>query len=81
MEPELYSRTLTVNGVSKAYAMTGWRIGYAGGPSELITAMRKIQSQSTTNPCSISQWAAVAALDGPQEFITTNNEKFRKRRD
>ncbi|MEL6532316.1 MAG: pyridoxal phosphate-dependent aminotransferase [Pseudomonadota bacterium] len=81
VEPELYSRTLTVNGVSKAYAMTGWRIGYAGGPSELITAMRKIQSQSTTNPCSISQWAAVAALDGPQEFITTNNEKFRKRRD
>ncbi|MEL7216627.1 MAG: pyridoxal phosphate-dependent aminotransferase, partial [Pseudomonadota bacterium] len=81
VEPELYSRTLTVNGVSKAYAMTGWRIGYAGGPSELITAMRKIQSQSTTNPCSISQWAAVAALDGPQEFIATNNEKFRKRRD
>lgn len=78
--PSLYDRTLTVNGVSKAYAMTGWRIGYAGGPKELIGAMRKIQSQSTTNPCTISQWAAVEALNGPQEFIKESNEVFLRRR-
>ena len=81
VEPGLYDRTLTVNGVSKAYAMTGWRIGYAGGPKELIGAMRKIQSQSTSNPCSISQWAAVEALSGPQDFIAENNAVFRRRRD
>lgn len=81
VEPALYERTLTVNGVSKAYAMTGWRIGYAGGPEPLISAMRKLQSQSTTNPCSISQWAAVAALDGPQNFLVEQSELFRKRRD
>jgi len=79
--PELYDRTLTCNGVSKAYAMTGWRIGYAGGPAELIAAMRKVQSQSTTNPCSISQWAAVEALNGPQDFIQPNADLFRRRRD
>ncbi len=81
VEPALYGRTLTVNGVSKAYAMTGWRIGYAGGPEKLIAAMRKIQSQSTSNPCTISQWAAVAALDGPQDFIAGNNRHFERRRD
>jgi Aspartate/tyrosine/aromatic aminotransferase len=81
VEPGLYDRTLTVNGVSKAYAMTGWRIGYAAGPKELIGAMRKIQSQSTSNPCSISQWAAVEALNGPQDYIATNNEIFARRRD
>ncbi|MFW5654812.1 MAG: pyridoxal phosphate-dependent aminotransferase [Roseicyclus sp.] len=81
VEPGLYDRTLTVNGVSKAYAMTGWRIGYAAGPEELIRAMRKVQSQSTSNPCSISQWAAVEALNGPQDYIATNNETFRRRRD
>ncbi|NDV01503.1 pyridoxal phosphate-dependent aminotransferase [Pseudoroseicyclus tamaricis] len=81
VEPGLYERTLTVNGVSKAYAMTGWRIGYAAGPKELIGAMRKIQSQSTSNPCSISQWAAVEALDGPQDFIAPNRALFERRRD
>lgn len=81
VEPKLYDRTLTCNGVSKAYAMTGWRIGYAAGPKELIGAMRKIQSQSTSNPCTISQWAAVEALNGPQDFIATNNEMFKRRRD
>ncbi|MEV8466515.1 pyridoxal phosphate-dependent aminotransferase [Fluviibacterium sp. DFM31] len=81
VEPALYDRTLTVNGVSKAYAMTGWRIGYAAGPKELIGAMRKIQSQSTSNPCSISQWAAVEALNGTQDFIPVNNETFKRRRD
>ncbi|MCV6584063.1 MAG: pyridoxal phosphate-dependent aminotransferase [Marinibacterium sp.] len=81
VEPGLYDRTLTVNGVSKAYCMTGWRIGYAAGPVELITAMRKIQSQSTSNPCSISQWAAVAALNGPHDFIADNNIAFARRRD
>ena len=81
VEPALYDRTLTVNGVSKAYAMTGWRIGYAGGPVEIIKAMAKIQSQSTSNPCSIAQWAAVEALTGPQDFIPTNNEVFKTRRD
>lgn len=80
VEPQLYDRTLTVNGVSKAYAMTGWRIGYAAGPEHLIAAMRKIQSQSTSNPCSVSQWAAVEALNGPQDYIATNNEKFVRRR-
>ena len=81
VEPGLYDRTLTVNGVSKSYAMTGWRIGYAAGPEHLIAAMRKLQSQSTTNPCSISQWATVEALNGPQEFLADRNEAFRKRRD
>ncbi|MFV1876923.1 pyridoxal phosphate-dependent aminotransferase [Nioella sp.] len=81
VEPGLYDRTLTCNGVSKAYAMTGWRIGYAAGPESLIGAMRKIQSQSTSNPCSISQWAAVEALNGTQDYIATNNEVFKRRRD
>ena len=81
VEPSLKSRTLTMNGVSKAYAMTGWRIGYAAGPAELIKAMTKVQSQSTSNPTSISQWAAVEALDGTQEFIKPNQELFKKRRD
>ncbi|WP_420397876.1 pyridoxal phosphate-dependent aminotransferase [Nioella sp.] len=80
VEPGLYDRTLTCNGVSKAYAMTGWRIGYAAGPELLIGAMRKIQSQSTSNPCSISQWAAVEALNGTQDYIATNNEVFKRRR-
>ncbi|MEM1072895.1 MAG: pyridoxal phosphate-dependent aminotransferase [Pseudomonadota bacterium] len=80
IEPGLYDRTLTVNGVSKAYAMTGWRIGYAAGPEKLIGAMRKIQSQSTSNPCSISQWAAVEALNGRQDYIATNNALFARRR-
>ncbi len=79
--PSLKDRTLTVNGVSKAYAMTGWRIGYAGGPAELIGAMRKIQSQSTSNPCSISQWAAVEALTGPQDYIAKSVAVFQRRRD
>jgi aspartate aminotransferase len=81
IEPELFERTLTCNGVSKAYAMTGWRIGYAAGPEQLIAAMRKIQSQSTTNPCTISQWAAVAALTGPQDFLKDNAAMFQRRRD
>ncbi len=81
VEPGLYDRTLTCNGVSKAYAMTGWRIGYAAGPVELISAMRKIQSQSTSNPCSVSQWAAVEALNGPQDYIPENNKMFVRRRD
>ncbi|WP_050931744.1 pyridoxal phosphate-dependent aminotransferase [Aestuariivita boseongensis] len=81
VEPGLFDRTLTCNGVSKAYAMTGWRIGYAAGPEPLIAAMRKIQSQSTSNPCSISQWAAVEALNGPHDFIAANNEAFKRRRD
>jgi len=81
VEPGLYDRTLTVNGVSKAYAMTGWRIGYAAGPEALIGAMRKVQSQSTSNPCSISQWATVEALNGPQDYLTERCEAFRKRRD
>ena len=79
--PGLFERTLTVNGVSKAYAMTGWRIGYAGGPAELVTAMRTIQSQSTTNPSSISQWAAVEALNGPQDFLEDAVKSFHRRRD
>ncbi|MEO8667856.1 MAG: pyridoxal phosphate-dependent aminotransferase, partial [Bauldia sp.] len=81
VEPALRDRTLTVNGVSKAYAMTGWRIGYAGGPKLLIKAMATLQSQSTSNPTSISQWAAVEALNGPQDFIPRNAEIFRQRRD
>lgn len=81
VEPKLFDRTLTVNGVSKAYAMTGWRIGYAGGPQPLIKAIATIQSQSTTNPSSISQWAAVEALNGPQDFIPVNQKTFRERRD
>lgn len=79
--PGLYDRTLTVNGCSKAYAMTGWRIGYSGGPEWLISAMRKLQSQSTSNPSSISQAAAVAALNGPQDFLADRNAAFLKRRD
>ena len=78
--PQLYDRTLTVNGVSKAYAMTGWRIGYAGGPEPLIKAMAKVQSQSTSNPCSISQAAAVAALDGDTGFLAERNAVFAERR-
>src|SRR6202047_2253220 len=81
VEPRLYERTLTVNGVSKAYCMTGWRIGYAGGPAELIKAMTTIQSQSTSNPSSISQWASVEALNDPQDFIPVNNKIFKERRD
>ena len=81
VEPRLKDRTLTMNGVSKAYAMTGWRIGYAGGPKPLIDAMRKLQSQSTSNPCSVSQWAAVEALNGPQDVLPEWREAFRRRRD
>lgn len=81
VEPKLFDRTLTVNGVSKAYCMTGWRIGYAGGPAQLIKAMATIQSQSTSNPSSIAQWAAVEALNGPQDFIPANNKVFKERRD
>ncbi len=81
VEPGLKSRTLTVNGVSKAYCMTGWRIGFAGGPAALIKAMAKVQSQSTSNPSSISQAAAVEALNGPQDFIAEHNEVFKQRRD
>ena len=81
VEPGLFDRTLTVNGVSKGHAMTGWRIGYAAGPEQLIAAMRKIQGQSTSNPSSISQWAALEAISGPQEYIALNNILFRGRRD
>ncbi|WP_420394263.1 pyridoxal phosphate-dependent aminotransferase [Acuticoccus sp.] len=81
VEPALKDRTLTVNGVSKAYAMTGWRIGYAGGPAALVKAMAKVQSQSTSNPSSISQWAAVEALNGTQAHIDRNNAVFKDRRD
>ncbi|WP_149142700.1 pyridoxal phosphate-dependent aminotransferase [Gemmobacter caeruleus] len=81
VEPRLYDRTLTSNGVSKSYAMTGWRIGYAGGPVALIKAMGTIQSQSTSNPCSVSQYAALEALTGPQEFLTANKALFQRRRD
>jgi len=80
-EPKLYERTLTVNGVAKAYAMTGWRVGYAGGPKDIVGAMNKIQSQSTTHTSSISQAAAVEALSGPQDFIAERNAVFRERRD
>ncbi len=79
--PELTDRTLTMNGVSKAYAMTGWRIGYAAGPQALINAMSKVQGQSTSNPCSIAQWAAVEALSGPQDFIARQAKVFEQRRD
>jgi aspartate aminotransferase len=81
VEPRLYQRTLTVNGVSKAYCMTGWRIGYGGGPQALIKAMGAIQSNSTANPCSISQAAAIEALTGPQDFIARHNKSFKERRD
>ncbi len=81
VEPRLYERTLTMNGVSKAYCMTGWRIGYGAGPEILIKAMSKLQSQSTSNPSSIAQWAAVEALNGSQDFIPRNNEVFKARRD
>jgi aspartate aminotransferase len=81
VEPRLYERTLTMNGLSKAYCMTGWRLGYAAGPEALIKAMCKLQSQSTSNPSSITQWAAVEALNGPQDFIGVNNAKFVERRD
>ncbi len=81
VEPSLYDRTLTMNGVSKAYCMTGWRIGYAAGPDALIKAMGTLQSQSTSNPSSIAQWAAVEALNGPQDFIPRNNAVFKGRRD
>jgi aspartate aminotransferase len=81
VEPELYPRTLTINGTSKAYCMTGWRIGYAGGDEKLIKAMAMLQSQSTSNPTAVSQWAAVEALDGPQDFIPKHNAIFKERRD
>lgn len=81
IEPRLYDRTLTMNGASKAYAMTGWRIGYAGGPATLIKAMSKIMSQSTSNPSSISQWAVAAALDGNHDFLGERNKAFKERRD
>ncbi|QNQ62980.1 pyridoxal phosphate-dependent aminotransferase [Brucella sp. 6810] len=81
VEPSLYDRTLTMNGVSKAYAMTGWRIGYAAGPIELIKAMDMIQGQQTSGACSIAQWAAVEALNGTQDFIPANKKIFQARRD
>jgi aspartate aminotransferase len=81
VEPALYERTLTMNGVSKAYAMTGWRIGYAAGPEPLIKAMAKVMSQTTSNACSISQWAAVEALNGTQQFIKPHARLFQERRD
>ena len=81
VEPGLYDRTLTMNGVSKAYAMTGWRIGYAAGPDEIVKAMTMIQSQQTSGTCSIAQWAAVEALNGPQDFIPERKQVFRERRD
>jgi aspartate aminotransferase len=81
VEPKLKDRTLTMNGVSKAYSMTGWRIGFGGGPKKLIKAMATLQSQSTSNPCSISQWAAVEALNGPQDFLKDWVNSFRERRD
>jgi len=81
IEPKLYERTLTLNGCSKVYAMTGWRLGYAAGPVDLVKGMNNLQSQSTTHACSISQAAAVAALNGPQDFIARNNEVFKQRRD
>jgi len=81
VEPGIYDRTLTMNGLSKAYCMTGWRLGYAAGPVKLIDAMRKLQSQSTSNPTSITQWAGVEALNGPQDFIARNNAVFVQRRD
>ncbi|MGB5396986.1 MAG: aminotransferase class I/II-fold pyridoxal phosphate-dependent enzyme, partial [Gammaproteobacteria bacterium] len=79
--PELQARTLVLNGVSKAYSMTGWRIGYAGGPAELIKGMKKVQSQSTSNPCSIAQYAAQAALEGDQDFLKQMCDVFKQRHD
>jgi len=81
VEPKLYERTLTMNGVSKAYSMTGWRIGYAAGPQALIKEMGKVASQTTSNPCSISQWASVAALNGDHSFLEARNAAFLRRRD
>ena len=81
VEPKLFDRTLTINGMSKAYCMTGWRIGYAGGPEPLIKAMAMLQSQSTSNPSAVSQWASVEALNGPQDFIPKHNKVFKERRD
>jgi aspartate aminotransferase len=81
IEPRLYERTLTINGVSKAHCMTGWRIGYAGGPEPLIKAIATIQSQSTSNPAAVSQWASVEALDGPRDYIAKHNAIFKQRRD
>ena len=81
IEPNLWDRTLTMNGVSKAYAMTGWRIGYAGGPDILIKAMDMVQGQQTSGACSIAQWAAVEALNGPQDFIPMSRKVFQERRD
>jgi aspartate aminotransferase len=81
VEPKLYDRTLTINGMSKAYCMTGWRIGYAGGPEPLIKAMAMLQSQSTSNPSAVAQWASVEALNGPQDFIPKHNKVFKERRD
>jgi aspartate aminotransferase len=81
VEPGLYERTLTMNGVSKAYAMTGWRIGYCAGPEPLIKAMTKLQSQTTSNATSISQWASVEALNGPQDFLKERSQSFKERRD
>ncbi len=81
VEPKLKDRTLTMNGVSKAYSMTGWRIGYGGGPEPLIKAISTLQSQSTSNPCSISQWASVEALEGPQDFLKDWVKSFQERRD
>jgi aspartate aminotransferase len=81
VDPGMYARTLTMNGVSKTYCMTGWRIGYGAGPADLIKAMAKVQSQCTSNPCSVSQAAAVEALNGPQDFIAKHNVVFRERRD
>jgi aspartate aminotransferase len=81
LEPGLYERTLTMNGVSKAYSMTGWRIGYAAGPEVLVKAMTKLQSQTTSNPSSISQWASVEALNGPQDFLRDRAQVFKERRD
>src|SRR5690606_38656474 len=81
VEPSLYDRTLTMNGVSKAYAMTGWRIGYAAGPLQLIKAMDMVQGQQTSGACSIAQWAAVEALNGTQDFISHNKAIFQRLRD
>src|SRR5690606_10070130 len=81
VEPELASRTLTLNGVSKGYAMTGWRIGYGAAPEPLVRAMTKLQGQSTTSACTISQWAAVAALEGPQDHLVSFRNAFVRRRD
>jgi aspartate aminotransferase len=81
LEPRLYERTLTINGMSKTYCMTGWRIGYGGGPEPLIKAMAMLQSQSTSNATAVAQWAAVEALEGPQDFIPKHNKIFKERRD